>query len=148
MKVKIQVPSNLNEITLEQYQKFHKVNTDENKDSPFLLQKTVEIFCKLELSKVAKIKFSSVNNIIKDLDKVFAQKTNLIPTFNLANTNFGFCPVLDDMSLGEYIDLDENIKDWQTMHKAMSVLYRPVTYLKNERYQIEKYKGIDRKSVV
>ena len=51
MKYKIQVPENLNEITLEQYQKFDKVNTKENEDSAFLLQKTVEIFCRLELNK-------------------------------------------------------------------------------------------------
>ena len=35
-----------------------------------------------------------------------------------------------------------NLGDWQTMHKAMSVLYRPVTFSKGHKYQIEDYEGI------
>jgi len=45
------------------------------------------------------------------------------------------------MTLGEYIDLDNTLSDWQTMHKAMSVLYRQVTVKKDNRYQIEDYEG-------
>ena len=44
MKVEIQIPSNLSEVTLEQYQKFTKLNTEENEDSSFLMHKTVEPF--------------------------------------------------------------------------------------------------------
>jgi hypothetical protein len=47
------------------------------------------------------------------------------------------------MSFGEYVDLDTYFKDWQDMHKAMSVLYRPVTQKYNDRYNIEKYKADD-----
>ena len=46
MKVEINVPDSLKEITLDQYQRFEKLNTEENKESTFLLQKMVEIFCK------------------------------------------------------------------------------------------------------
>ena len=45
MKVEINVPDSLKEITLDQYQRFEKLNTEENKESTFLLQKMVEIFC-------------------------------------------------------------------------------------------------------
>jgi hypothetical protein len=45
------------------------------------------------------------------------------------------------MTLGEYIDLDNTLSDWQTMHKAMSVLFREVTVKKDHRYQIEDYEG-------
>ena len=34
---------------------------------------------------------------------------------------------------------DNNLSDWETMHKAMAVLYRPVTLKKGDRYQIEEY---------
>ena len=56
MKIEINVPDNLNEITLGQYQRFEKLNTKENQDSVFLLQKMVEIFCELNLKDVATIK--------------------------------------------------------------------------------------------
>jgi len=142
MKIEINVPDSLKEITLGQYQKFEKLNTEENKDTTFLLQKMVQIFCNLNLKDVATIKYKSVQEISLHLNKVFDTKHSLIPTFELGGVKMGFIPVLDDMTLGEYIDLDDNLGDWQTMHKAMSVLYRPVTFSKGHKYQIEEYEGI------
>ena len=142
MKIEINVPDSLKEITLGQYQKFEKINTEENKDTTFLLQKMVQIFCNLDLRDVATIKYKSVQEISLHLNKVFDTKHSLIPTFELGGVKMGFIPVLDDMTLGEYIDLDDNLGDWQTMHKAMSVLYRPVTFSKAHKYQIEDYEGI------
>ena len=143
MKVKIQVPTSLSEITLEQYQKFNKINTEENQNTNFILHKTVEIFCGLDLKDIAKIKVHSVKSVIKDIDNVFSEKPNLIPTFNYKGKEYGFIPKLDDISLGEYIDLDDSLTDWETMHKAMSVLYRPVTMRKGDKYLIEEYNGTD-----
>tara|TARA_Y100000114_G_scaffold3522_1_gene2876 strand:+ start:1406 stop:2059 length:654 start_codon:yes stop_codon:yes gene_type:complete len=143
MKVKIQVPTSLSEITLEQYQKFNKINTEENQNTNFILHKTVEIFCGLDLKDIAKIKVHSVKSVIKDIDNVFSEKPDLIPTFKLKGVEYGFIPKLDDISLGEYIDLDDSLTDWETMHKAMSVLYRPVTMRKGDKYLIEEYNGTD-----
>lgn len=142
MKVEIQIPTSLNELTLEQYQKFTKINTEENQDSAFLMHKTVEIFCNLELKNVAQIKYRYVKEILSDINRLFEPKQDLIPTFTLNGVEYGFIPDLDDMSLGEYIDLDENLTDWDTMHRAMAVLFRPITLKKDHRYQIEKYDGI------
>ena len=144
MKVEIQIPSSLSEITLEQYQKFTKINTDENQDSSFLMHKTVEIFCNLNLQDIAKVKFIYVQEILNDINNLFEPKQDLIPTFNLNGVEYGLIPVLDDMTLGEYIDLDETFTDWDTMHKAMAVLFRPVSFKKGDRYQIEDYEGLDK----
>ena len=143
MKVQINVPDSLKDITLEQYQKFEKLNTEENKDSSFLLQKMIEIFCNLNLKDVANIKYKSVQEITKHLNKVFDVKTDLTPTFKLGGIEFGFIPVLDDMTLGEYIDLDTYLGDWENMDKAMNVLYRPITLNNKNRYNIEDYKESD-----
>ena len=145
MKVEINVPDSLKEITLDQYQRFEKLNTEENKESTFLLQKMVEIFCNLNLKDVANIKYKSVQEIVVHLNKIFDQKHSLVPTFSLGNVEYGFIPVLDDMSLGEFIDLDENLGKWDNMHKAMSVLYRPVKFKKDKKYNIEDYDGMNDK---
>lgn len=42
----------------------------------------------------------------------------------------GFLPKLDEITLGEFIDVESNIGDWQNIHKAMAVLYRPVNFRK------------------
>ena len=139
MKVDIYIPEKLSDITLEQYQKFAKLNIEENQNSNFLLHKMVEIFCRLDLKDIARIKYQYVNSIVSDLNNIFNAKTELIQTFKLKGVDYGFIPKLDDITLGEYIDLDNNISDWETMHKAMAVLYRPITLQKGDRYQIEEY---------
>lgn len=143
MKVDILVPSSLNEVTLEQYQKFAKINTEDNADTGFMMHKTVEIFCNLDLKDIAKIKYTYVQEILNDINSLFEPKQDLIPTFKMGGVEYGFIPVLDDMTLGEYVDLDENLTDWDSMHKAMAVLYRPITLTKGDRYQIEEYNGLE-----
>ena len=44
---------------------------------------------------------------------------------------------------GEYVDLDTYLPDWNLIHKAMNVLYRPITLEKKNRYLIEDYEGAD-----
>ena len=45
------------------------------------------------------------------------------------------------MTFGEFIDLDKYISDWDNMHKAMAVLFRPVIFKKNEFYRVMDYEG-------
>ena len=143
MKVDILVTSSISEITLEQYQKFERINTEENQDTNFLMHKMVEVFCNLDLKDVAKIRFNYVKSILNDLNGLFNTEDELIPTFTLNGVEYGFIPALDDMTLGEYIDLDENFSSWETMHKAMAVLYRPITLKSRDKYHIEDYKGLE-----
>tara|TARA_R100000655_G_scaffold106788_1_gene156416 strand:+ start:154 stop:825 length:672 start_codon:yes stop_codon:yes gene_type:complete len=143
MKAKLLVPENLSEITLGQYQKFLKIS-EENKESVFLQQKMIEIFCNVELKKVLNIKYSSINKITKHLNNLFEQKPSFIPTFKKGDLEFGFIPKLDDMTFGEYVDLDTTIADWENIHKAMGVLYRPVTTKRKNQYLIEAYESFDK----
>ena len=139
MKLNILVPDNLNEITLEQYQKFTKLNTKENEGTAFLLHKMIEVFCNINLKDIATIKYTDVQKVSIHLNKVFDTKTDLIPTFKLKGIEYGFVPELDQISFGEYIDLDNYLGDWDNMHKAMSVLYRPIKFKKENKYQIVDY---------
>ena len=107
------------------------------------MHKTVEIFCNIDLKDIAKIKMTSVKEILEHLNQVFEVKNDLIPRFKLGGIEYGFITQLDEMTLGEYIDLDENMSDWETMHKAMAVLYRPVIHKKGDRYKIKEYDGLD-----
>ena len=141
MKLHINIPDSLDDITLEQYQKFEKINTEENKDSIFLMQKMIELFCFVELDLTRNIKYNDLIEIIDHLNKLLTSKPELITTFKLDGIEFGFIPDLDNITLGEYIDLDNYLGSWENMHKAMSVLYRPVQLKKDNRYIIEDYKG-------
>ena len=140
MKLQITIPTSLEEITLEQYQKFLSIAKD-NPDGEFLQHKMVEIFCGIDLKNAAKISFKDVNEITNNLSNLFNQKYELKRTFKLGDTEFGFITNLDEITLGEYTDLDKYISDWDKMHNAMAVLYRPITKKLKDKYQIEEYNG-------
>jgi hypothetical protein len=140
MKLQITIPTSLEEITLEQYQKFLSIAKD-NPDGEFLQHKMVEIFCGIDLKNAAKISYKDVNEITNNLSNLFNQKYELKRTFKLGDTEFGFITNLDEITLGEYTDLDKYISDWDMMHNAMAVLYRPITKRLKDKYQIEEYNG-------
>lgn len=142
MKLEISIPTELKEIKLAQYQAFLKIAKD-NDDEEFLNQKMVQTFCNIDLKDVAEIRFKDVLEITASLSNMFNVKEHkFINRFKLGGVEFGFIPDLEDISLGEYTDLDSYLADWENMHKAMAVLYRPITKKGfNGTYEIENYKG-------
>lgn len=142
MKLEISIPTELKEIKLSQYQAFLKIAKD-NDDAEFLNQKMVQTFCNIDLKDVAEIKYKDVLEITASIGRMFnVQSHKFINRFKLGGVEFGFIPDLDDMTFGEYTDLDSYIGDWDNMHKAMAVLYRPIKKKGlNNTYEIEKYNG-------
>ena len=138
MKIEINVPTSLNEITLGQYQKYLKI-AENNPDGNFLDAKMIEIFCGIPLSDSYKIKMSSVRAIVDILVNLLESKPTHVERFEMNGVQYGFIPDLDEMSLGEYIDLDNNASQWDNMHVAMNVLYRPIKTSKLGKYNIEDY---------
>ena len=139
MKLDITIPTDLSEITLRQYKHFLKIQKTVD-DENFLSAKIIEIFCKVRLEDVMQIKFNDSEFIVNTLTEMFEQKPNLVTKFKLNNKVYGFHPQLDDLTLGEYIDLDTFIGDWENIEKAMAVLYRPVVNKLKDKYTIEEYK--------
>ena len=137
MELKVVVPTMLSEITLEQYQRFARLDGDEE----FLTHKMLEIFCGVPLADLPNIKFSSVANVMRHVNAMFDEKPNLKSTFTLGEQEFGFIPNIEDITFGEYVDLDNYMGDVQNLHKTMAVLYRPVTEKAGKRYAIEPYES-------
>ena len=147
-QIELEVPTTLSDIKLWQYQKYMKIieqnktedAQDEEKINDFLNMKLVEIFCNVSLRDVVKIPLKEYNKVLEVLNKAFEQKPKLIQRFDLLDVDMGFIPKLDDITLGEYVDIETNITDWQKMHKAMAVLYRPVNFKAKDKYGISPYK--------
>ena len=140
MKLKINIPEKLSEITLGQYQDWLKV-AEGKEMTPFIQQKMIEIFCGITLKEVLMIKATDIDSITNEILKVFEQKPKFIKEFEIDKMQFGFIPKLDDMVFGEYIDLDTYLGDWSQMHKAMNVLFRPIIFKKNDQYLVSDYEG-------
>ena len=142
MKTEIVIPTSLSEIPLKSYQEFMRV-VEKSNDEEFIGQKTIEIFCGLQMKDVVKVKWSDVKSLTLHLNEIFKAKPKFQATFKIENTEFGFIPNLEDMTFGEYIDLESNISSVETFHKAMAVMYRPITKKVKDRYEIFEYKGTD-----
>ena len=138
MKLKITVPTSLKDITLRQYKHFLKVQEDIT-DEAFLNAKMIEIFCNLRLDDVMLLHLKDSLEIIDSITKLFDEKPPLVTMFKLNGTEYGFQPQLDEITLGEYIDLDTFISDWDNIEKAMNVLYRPVLVKLKGKYSIDEY---------
>jgi hypothetical protein len=140
MKVNINVPDSLNEITLYQYQRFEKL-IQENEASHFVNQKTIEIFCNIELKDVARIRIADIDDLLSHLNNLLQQKPKLTKTFKLGVYEFGFIPKLEDMTSGEFIDLENYLGSTETLHQAMAVLFRPIKSKVKDLYIIEEYES-------
>ena len=146
VQIELSVPDALSDITLGQYQKYLKI-LDQNKDdenaAEFINLKTIEIFCNVNFKDVLKIPLGEAEKVLTIINKAFDEKPDIIRHFKLLSVDMGFIPNLERISLGEYIDVENNIVDWQTMHKAMAVLYRPVNFRSKEKYTIAPYEPSD-----
>ncbi|NBW59214.1 MAG: hypothetical protein EBR41_01385 [Crocinitomicaceae bacterium] len=125
MKLEINVPTTLSEIPLKSYQEFLKVQEGSN-DEEFIAQKMVQIFCGIELKDIVKMKLTSLNELIVHFKNLFEQKPKFQPTFKIGTQEFGFITNLEEISFGEYVDLENNLLKWEDYHKAMAVMYRPI----------------------
>lgn len=142
MKLEINVPDSLSEITLGQYQKFVKLYSGEVTED-FLALKMLEIFCGVKLSEAYQMRFKDVDGVVELLTEILNEKPQLVQRFKMKGVEYGFIPNLDDMSFGEYVDLDTYIGDWQNIHRAMAVLYRPIKDKHGERYNLVPYEVVD-----
>ena len=157
--ITLNIPKNLSGISLKEYQKYiSTVNNKKDREATeeevgFANLKLLECFCGITMKEAYELPLTEFSGIIQHIAGVFKEKTPLQRTFEMTDqkgntVKFGFIPKLDDISLGEFIDLDKYISDWQQMHKAMAVLYRPITFEKNDLYLIEDYEGTDKYSDV
>ena len=147
MKVDVKIPTDLSDIWLGTYQKFMHIAENSN-DDEFIYEKMVQIFCGVELKDVLKIRWSDVQYISTKITEAFKQKPTFQKTFVLEGVEFGFIPRLDEITFGEYIDLQTNIDKMEDFHKAMAVMYRPITEKNKDKYLIEEYSGTNNYSEV
>jgi hypothetical protein len=138
MDLKINVPTDLSEITLKRYQAYIDMQEKSN-DEEFVAQKMIEIFCDIQLKDIVKIKLTSLQELVVHFIKLFDTKPKFKPTFKIKDMEFGFIPELEEITFAEYVDLESTLSSWSTFHRAMAKLYRPITKKQGNKYQIAEY---------
>ena len=136
--MKIKIPQTTHDITIDQYAKYNMIADDQDKE--FVGHKMLSIFLKISMKDALNMEQSVAEEVIKDLnDMLDTQEDTFEFTHN--GVEYGFIPDLQQITLGEYVDLEDyimNAKDWT---KAMAVLFRPIKQRVRDLYDIEPYIG-------
>ena len=141
MQIEITIPSSLKEVKLKDYQKYLTIKEPTNDDM-------LKCILNVNQDELGKIKASDIDYLLSIVIDLFKQKQKLIPTFKMYGIEYGFIPNLDEITYGENKDVTAYINNWETMHKAMSVLFRPVKQKQRDKYIIEDYEGSHKYSEV
>lgn len=126
------------DVTLEKWQQLvlgkKKSKTQEAKE-------TIKALSTLPIKLVEEMSLSDVAAIFERLSKLQIEG-KLKKVFEIDGIEYGFLPDLDEITLGEWADIEHYIKDGidKNMHKIMSVLFRPVTSKEGKMYSVQAYK--------
>ena len=138
--IKISVPENMYEVKVETYARFLDAIKD-TKDDKEIGKIAFEIFCGISPGmekQMPKKKRDEVGSILVGM----ANKTyGLMRRFTFEGVEYGLHPNLDDMKLGEFVDADNYSREGKDIAKFLSVLYRPISKTKRDRYSIDSYDG-------
>ena len=141
MQLEISIPSSLKEVKLKDYQEYLTIDEPNNDD-------LIKCILNIDQKELGKIKASNVDYLLNHVVKLFEDKQELVPTFKLYGVEYGFIPNLDEITYGENKDVTTYINDWDSMHKAMAVLFRPIKQKQRDKYIIEEYEGSHKYSEV
>lgn len=136
--MEVKIPTEINDITVAEYQKYSAIDF-EKQDDDFAAFKLIEIFCGVPLDVVSKFPLKDAEDIAIQINGVLSQTCEFTNRFTLNGVEYGFIPSLEDMTLGEYINLEEFLSDPKTLNRAAAVMYRPITRKFGKLYEIQPY---------
>ena len=141
-EVKLTIPDKWSDITIETYQKYVEIQENKGSEKNKVI-KSLALLCNTTPFVVKKMAYKDlleIMGIIKTMIDTEPDKEEFRKTFMFKKEEYGFVPNLSGTSTGEYIDLENYCKNpIENLHIIMSILYRKVTFKRNERYTIESY---------
>ena len=150
MKVKINkkaevkeynVINSWNDVTLDNWLNLVDVDKDLSGSEAY---ETIKELSDIPKTLIKELSLSDVAAIMQHFTKLQSKApktlTNII---KLDDVEYGFHPKLDDLTLGEYADIETMITNGvnNSLPELMAILYRPITEKKNGKYTIEAYDG-------
>ena len=133
--------SSWEEVTLEKWLQLIDFETGTKTEEA---TETIAALSDIPKQLVKELALSDVANIMSKVAELQAkQDTKLKRIIEINDIEYGFHPDLDSISLGEYADIEQFIKNGidKQLPELMAVLYRPVKEKKNDIYIIDAYDG-------
>ena len=129
------------DVTLEKWLKlidFHKGTKSKE------AQETIAALSNIPKDLIKQLELKDVALIMSKLSELQAkQDSSLKRIVEINGKRYGFHPNLDEITLGEYADIETMIKNdiEKNMPEVMAILYRPIVEENNDVYTIEAYDG-------
>ena len=135
----IQVPTKWLDVSIQKYMDYNNTINKDDTDRESLI-KTISVLCDIDTNIVEVMKLSDIKQIHEALHKLISSpvEKQIINKISIDGINYGFHPKLDEMTMGEYVDV-ETFATENDIAKMMSVLYRPIIKEQGNRYDIEPY---------
>ena len=129
------------DVTLETWLKLIDFETGTKTEEA---EATLEALSDIPKRLVKELALSDVAAIMSRVSELQQkQDTELKNIIEINEVEYGFHPDLDSITLGEYADIEQFIKNGidSSLPELMAVLYRPIKLKKNDIYIIEPYDG-------
>ena len=140
--MKIILPENQSEITLEQYQRYVKLLERTDLDIYNFNRRKLEIFTPLTFKDTENVTQVDFDFCLNQIDKALNEEVEFKNKFTLGNVEFGFIPNLDEMTTAEYVDLNKYTNTADTLHYLIAILFRPIINKDGfGNYEIQNYQG-------
>ena len=146
MRIKLEIPKSLNDLELSRYQEVCKIAAINPNGGAWVDAKLLQIVTGLDKDTIDKIDLKKFTTITTTLNELISQKGTFEKEIRVNGVDFGFIPKLEDIKTGAFIDLEKYMQDPKDYHKAMAVMYRPITTRVNDSYLIEEYEGSEKYS--
>lgn len=129
------------DVTLESYIKLIDFETGTKTENA---TETIAELTDIPKTLIKELALSDVVGIMNKISQLQADSdTKLKRLIEINGVEYGFHPDLDKITLGEYADLEQFIKNGieSNLPEVMAILYRPVKEKKNDIYIIDAYDG-------
>ena len=137
--MEIIIPTKLSEVPLYQMVEYNSLPHLEETERGI---KAVSIFLGLTNHETARLPLKVINKAVEHIKNILNESPDLQPIIEHKGIKYGFIPNLDDITTGEFIDIENYQKEPKDTYKVLSVLYRPITKEgQGKRYLIAPYKG-------
>lgn len=142
--MKITIPENLQEITLQKYLQFNEVVERDGITEQDLIYNKVSIFTDLKLRDVRLIPLKDLAQINSLIDIALTSEVPFSNRFKIDGLEFGFIPNLDKITQAEWSDLMSYQNDESKLNNLMAILFRPIVKTTLDTYVIEEYNGTEK----
>ena len=137
---KYKVVESWSDVTLESWAKLIE---SEGMSSSKEAIETINAVSDIPKKIIKELSLQDVAAIMKYLSDFEFKEGSLHHVITIDSKQYGFHPSLEDLTLGEYADIETMIQNGlkQNMPEIMAILYRPIVEREKDVYAIEAYDG-------